>query len=91
MQHLNPRRRWRIASFALSSVALLAIGAGPAAAHKKVAPPTLSAPIAQGLAGPLQLAVDDHGSVYVSQAFAGLLTKIDPERDADRRRLEPRR
>jgi hypothetical protein len=37
--------------------------------------PTLSAPIAEGLAGPLQLAVDKR-TVYVSQAFAGLLTKI---------------
>ena len=40
-------------------------------------PPTVSAPIAQGLAGPLQLAVDKR-SVYVSQAFAGLLTKFGP-------------
>jgi streptogramin lyase len=78
-RHVTRSRGRRTASFAaLASVALLAIGAGPAAARGKAAPPTLSAPIAQGLAGPLQLAVDDHGSVYVSQAFAGLLTKIAP-------------
>ena len=38
--------------------------------------PTLSAPLAQGLAGPLQIAVGDSGTVYAAQAFAGVLTKI---------------
>ena len=38
--------------------------------------PTLSAPLAQGLAGPLQIAVGDGGTVYAAQAFAGVLTKI---------------
>jgi hypothetical protein len=37
--------------------------------------PTLSDPIAEGLAGPLQLAVDG-STVYVGQSFAGVLTKI---------------
>lgn len=44
--------------------------------HGHGGPPTLSAPLAQGLAGPLQLAVGDDGSVYVAQDFAGVLTKI---------------
>jgi hypothetical protein len=44
--------------------------------HDHGGPPTLSAPLAQGLAGPLQIAVDDDGSVYVAQDFAGVLTKI---------------
>lgn len=37
--------------------------------------PTLSAPIATGLAGPLQMAVDDD-TIYVAQAFAGVLTSL---------------
>ena len=44
--------------------------------HDHGGPPTLSAPLAQGLAGPLQLAVGDDGTVYVAQDFAGVLTKI---------------
>jgi hypothetical protein len=60
----------------LTVVALLALGAGSAAARDHSKAPALSPPIAQGLAGPLQLAVGEHGTVYVSQAFAGLLTKV---------------
>ena len=44
--------------------------------HDDGGTPTLSAPLAQGLAGPLQIAVGDDGSVYVAQDFAGVLTKI---------------
>jgi hypothetical protein len=44
--------------------------------------PTLSDPIADGLAGPLQLTV--HGStIYVGQSFAGILTKITPHGTED--------
>jgi hypothetical protein len=39
-------------------------------------PPTLSAPIAEGLAGPLQLAVGEEGAVYIAQSFAGVLTRV---------------
>jgi hypothetical protein len=36
----------------------------------------LASPIAEGLAGPLQMSVRGH-SVYVAQDFAGILTRID--------------
>ena len=39
---------------------------------------SVSDPIATGLAGPLQIAVQS-GNVYVGQSFAGLLTKVRPD------------
>ncbi len=66
-----------------ATAALLAVGAGPAVAGDHSKAPALSPPIAQGLAGPLQLAVGDHGSIYVSQSFAGLLTKFSRGGRAD--------
>jgi len=75
-----PSRRRRSSGFAILAIAALAVPATATAKgknHHAPTPPTVSAPIAQGLAGPLQLAVDRR-SVYVSQAFAGLLTKIGP-------------
>jgi hypothetical protein len=39
--------------------------------------PVVSAPIAEGLAGPLQFEVSDRGSILVGQSFAGTITKID--------------
>jgi hypothetical protein len=78
----NPTRRtWRATALASLGVAALAIPTG-AAAHSKhhgstPRTPTLSSPIATNLAGPLQLAVDRR-AIYVSQAFAGLLTKLGP-------------
>ncbi len=75
-----PSRRRRSSGFAMLAIAALAVPATASAKgkdHHKPKPPTISAPIAQGLAGPLQLAVDKR-SVYVSQSFAGLLTKFGP-------------
>lgn len=69
------RRPWRICAFAVLATAILVVPATVSAKGQKDSTPTLSAPIAEGLAGPLQLAVDKR-TVYVSQAFAGLLTKI---------------
>ncbi len=73
------RRRWRSCTYAFLATAVLVAPATVSAKSKghQATAPKLSAPIAQGLAGPLQLAVDGH-SVYVSQAFAGLLTKFGP-------------
>ncbi len=34
--------------------------------------------LAEGLVGPLGLAVTDHGTAYVTQSFAGLLTEVSP-------------
>ena len=44
--------------------------------HGPKAPPALSPPLAQGLAGPLQIAVGDRGDVFVAQGFAPVLTHI---------------
>ena len=78
--HRRPRRLRSACVFAACGAVALAIApaalAKGHATHHSTAP-TLSAPIATGLAGPLQLAVDHH-SIYVSQAFAGLLTKLGP-------------
>ncbi|MEP6697129.1 MAG: ScyD/ScyE family protein [Pseudonocardiales bacterium] len=65
------RRSPQTALVALVAVVLLALGAAPASAA------TLSAPLATGLAGPLQFAVASNGSIYVGENFAGRLTKID--------------
>ena len=56
------------------AVAAIAI---PTTVHAE-STPTLSDPIAEGLAGPLQLTVSGD-TVYVGQSFAGLLTKITPQ------------
>lgn len=40
---------------------------------------TVSDPLVEGLAGPLGLAVDRHGTVYVSQTFAGKLTAVSKD------------
>jgi hypothetical protein len=76
----RPSRRLTACAFAAVGVTALAAPAtAPAKGHDgHHGAPSLSAPIATGLAGPLQLALDRRGSIYVSQAFAGLLTKVRP-------------
>lgn len=64
-------RRWQSAGVVLGTGLMLTIGVVPASAA------TVSAPLASGLAGPLQLAVASNGTVYVGEDFAGKLTKID--------------
>jgi len=66
---MNIARAGLLAS-ALAGIALLA-PASPAAAV-----PTPSDPIAQGLAGPLQIDLGERKQIYVGQAFAGVLTKV---------------
>lgn len=44
--------------------------------------PTLSDPLVSGLAGPLQIAVDD-GKVYVAQSFAGVLSILSDDGRSD--------
>jgi hypothetical protein len=66
-------RTARLLSTAAAGCLLVAGVAAPAAArHSSPEPETL----AEGLIGPLSLAVDN-GTTYVTQDFAGLLTKID--------------
>jgi hypothetical protein len=62
---------------AAAAVTLIIPMSGPAAAV------TVSAPIAEGLAGPLGLAVGSEGTVYVSQSFAGKLTAIGKDGTRD--------
>ena len=74
-------RSSRVFVFAcVAAVALLVPGIASADdaedGAERVARPTLSPPIAEGLAGPLQLAVSDEGAVFIAQDFAGLLTKV---------------
>jgi hypothetical protein len=44
---------------------------------------TVSEPIIDGLAGPLQLAVGSDGTIYVSQTFAGTLTAVRKKSTTD--------
>ena len=53
------------------AAALMVPVAGPASAD-----PVVSAPLVEGLSGPLGLAVGSDGTVYVSQSFAGRLTQV---------------
>lgn len=64
-------RRLQTAAVGLGAGLILTIVSVPASAA------TVSAPLASGLAGPLQLAVASNGTVYVAEDFAGRLTKID--------------
>jgi len=67
---------------AVASAALLAssLAAGPAAAHGRGSPSVVAGTpvtVASGLFSPLGLEVDGHGISYVSQNFAGVLSKVD--------------
>jgi hypothetical protein len=70
------RRAYAVAALGAATLAIPAAAVAGTPTHHHRAP-TLSTPIATGLAGPLQLAVDGR-TIYVSQAFAGLLTKLGP-------------
>jgi len=70
------RRAYALAALGAATLAIPATAAAGTHSHHHRGP-KLSPPIATGLAGPLQLAVDRH-TIYVSQAFAGLLTKLGP-------------
>jgi hypothetical protein len=64
------RRGAGFAAVGIAALALVLPTAAPAAAV------TVSEPIIDGLAGPLQLAVGSDGTIYVSQTFAGTLTAV---------------
>lgn len=65
------RHHSRLALISFGAAAVLPLTALPATAVA-----TVSAPLASGLAGPLQLSVGSDGSIYVGQNFSGMLTKI---------------
>jgi hypothetical protein len=68
------RRRVAMGAAFVASLVFLVPGAATAKGDSGGGP-VLSEPIATGLVGPLQLAVDGD-DVYVAQAFAGLVTKL---------------
>lgn len=74
----HPRSRTR-ATLAVGLAAGLVMALAPVASAG--GGPTIR-PVADGFGGPLGLAVDRQGSIYVGEAFAGQLTKV--ERDGDR-------
>jgi hypothetical protein len=61
--------------------------ATPTSAPAHGGSPTVSAPIVQGLAGPLQIDLGHHGKIYVAQSFAGTLTLVN--RDGTTEDLTP--
>lgn len=65
----------RAATAALAAGALVVPLAAPATAA------TPSDPLVEGLIGPLGVSVGPHGDIYVSEAFAGLLSRVDAARD----------
>jgi len=67
----------RLIGLALSATIITSAFSSPALAHRNWRRPHVSAPIAEGLVGPLSLAIGDSGTIYVSQAFAGILSSID--------------
>ena len=66
-------RRWRIALVVALTASMLVPVAVPASAGSKKPRVTT---IAEGLAGPLGLAVGRHGKLYVAEAFGGQVTKV---------------
>lgn len=71
------RARSQTAVVAVAALALVLPAAAPAAAA------TVSEPIVDGLAGPLQLAVGNDGTIYVAQSFAGTLTAVGKKGTTD--------
>ena len=65
--------RWRIALVVALTAAMLVPVALPASARSNEPRVTT---IAEGLAGPLGLAVGHHGTLYVAEAFGGQVTKV---------------
>lgn len=67
--------RVRMRLLAAASAVALSVPSSAAFAHGGSGEPTLSDPLASGLAGPLQIAVD-RDRVFVAQSFAGVLSII---------------
>ncbi|WP_139315966.1 ScyD/ScyE family protein [Cellulosimicrobium sp. CUA-896] len=68
----------RVPTVLAAAATALLLAAAPATAHggrHDPRPPTVT-DIATGLVGPLSLAVGPHGTTYVAQSFAGLLTAV---------------
>jgi hypothetical protein len=70
------RARRGLVAIAAAGLSLAAAIAPASAAPRHHHGPTVSAPIATGLAGPLQMSVARNGDVWVAQDFAGILTRV---------------
>lgn len=71
----NPLRASALATASCLALSATLIAA-PAQAHRSPAPPTPST-VAEGLAGPLALALGDRHELFVTQSFLGNLSTID--------------
>lgn len=59
-------------------VTVLTVASVVAVPASTTAAPFVSPPLAQGLVGPLSLGIAENGPIYVSQAFAGVLSSFVP-------------
>src|SRR5215218_1821698 len=74
---MNRKRRVaRIGSAMIIGLGVVVAGTGQASAGANHAP-TVSAPLAEGLAGPLQIDVGRDGKVLVGQSFSGTVSTVD--------------
>src|SRR5215218_6972733 len=74
---MNRKRRVaRIGSAMIIGLGVVVAGTGQASAGANHAP-TVSAPLAEGLAGPLQIDVGRDGKVLVGQSFSGIVSTVD--------------
>ena len=74
---MNRKRRVaRLGSAMILALGVIVAGAGQASAHGGHAP-VVSAPLADGLAGPLQIDVGRDGKVLVGQSFSGTVSTVD--------------
>lgn len=67
---LTSRKTRGVGAVVIAASTLL-LGAGNASATGRHSTPVVSPPIVEGLAGPLQFEVGDHGRVLVAQSFSG--------------------
>jgi hypothetical protein len=71
------RRAARLGIAAVMAAGVLVGGAGTASAGGRPHGPVVSAPLADGLAGPLQIDVGRDGKVLVGQSFSGTVSTVD--------------
>jgi hypothetical protein len=75
VQMNRKRRAARLGSAVAIGLGVILAGTGPASAGDHA--PKVSAPLAQGLAGPLQIDVGRDGKVLVGQGFSGTVSTVD--------------
>jgi len=73
---MHESRPWRRGLVAVVALGLATAVAAPA--HAATTTGSVSDPIVSGLIGPLGLAVTENGTIYVTESFAGRLTRVLP-------------